>query len=238
MEEELEIKKKKKLEIQKKGYEMREEKIVRAERSKIVKLPRLHITKFEGTHTNWFRFWNQYQAEIDRSELHPVSKFNYLKELLASKVRFLIDAIPFTSEGYLRAIAILKGKFGKPSEVSAAHIQCITSLPIIPNFNTNRMHEFYGKLAIDVQALETMNKLKEINGYVRLTLDKLPGIRADLVRLDDNWQEWDFAKLVDSLRRWTERNPKNILNDDPKYKRENVFHSKEQKQTPRACVFL
>ena len=236
MEEELEIEKKK-LEIQKKGYEMREEKIVREERSKIVKLPRLHITKFEGTHIDWFRFWNQYQAEIDRSELHPVSKFNYLKELLAPKVRLLIDALPFTSEGYLRAIAILKAKFGKPSEVSAAHIQCITSLPIIPNSNTNRIHEFYEKLVISVQALETMNKLKEINGYMRLTLDKLPGIRADLVRLDDNWQEWDFEKLVDSLRRWTERNPKNILNNDPKYKRENVFHSKEQKQTPRACVY-
>ena len=55
-----------------------------------------------------------------------------------------------------------------------------------------------------------MNKLKEINGYVRLTLDKLPDITADLVRLDDNCQEWDFAKLVDSLRRWTDRNPKNI----------------------------
>ena len=43
---------------------------------------------------------------------------------------------------------------------------------------------------------------------VRLTLDRLPGILADLVRLDDNWQEWDFCQLVDSLRRWTERNPK------------------------------
>ena len=31
-----------------------------------------------------------------------------------------------------------------------------------------------------------MKKLKDIKGYVRLTLDKLPGIRADLVRLDDN----------------------------------------------------
>ena len=53
-----------------------------------------------------------------------------------------------------------------------------------------------------------MKKLKDIKGYVRRTLDKLPGIRAVLVRLDDNWQEWDFCQLVDSLRRWTERNPK------------------------------
>ena len=80
-----------------------------------------------------------------------------------------------------------------------------------------------------------MNKLKEINAYMKLTLDKLPSIRADLVRLDDNWQEWDFAKQVDSLRRLAERKPKNILNNDQKHKRESVFQTKEQKQC--VCVY-
>ena len=41
-----------------------------------------------------------------------------------------------------------------------------------------------------------MGRKKDIRGKVRLTLDKLPGIRADLVRLDDNWQEWRFPQLV------------------------------------------
>ena len=169
MEEDLQIEKKK-LEIKKKSYEMREE-IVCEERYKNVKLPKLVIAKFKGTHIDWFRFWNQYESEIDRSELHPVSKINYLKELLAPNKRLLIDTLPFTSEGYSRAIAILKAKFGKLSEVSAAHIQCVLSLPVITNSNRNRVHEFYEKLVISVQALETMNKLKEINGYARLTLD-------------------------------------------------------------------
>ena len=39
-----------------------------------------------------------------------------------------------------------------------------------------------------------MGKLKEINDYVRLTLDKLQGIRADLVRTDD--EDWKFLKLA------------------------------------------
>ena len=39
---------------------------------------------------------------------------------------------------------------------------------------------------ISVQTFDTMNKLKEINGYVRLTLDKLPGIRTDLVPVDED----------------------------------------------------
>ena len=47
---------------------------------------------------------------------------------------------------------------------------------------------------------DTMKKLKEINGYVRLTLNNLPGIGADLVRIDEDWQEWGFPQLVAALR--------------------------------------
>ena len=34
-----------------------------------------------------------------------------------------------------------------------------------------------------------MDKFKEINGYDRLTFDKLQGIGASRVRKDDGWQE-------------------------------------------------
>ena len=68
-------------------------------------------------------------------------------------------------------------------------------------------------------------------------MDKLPSIRADLVRLDDNWQEWDFAKLVDSSSRRTDKNSKNILNNDQKHKGEAVFQTQEQKQNPPLHVF-
>ena len=60
-------------------------------------------------------------------------------------------------------------------------------------------------------------------------MDKLPGIRADLVKADDNWQEWDFAKAVDSLRRWTDRNLKNI-----KWK---VFFKLKSENKPPVYVF-
>ena len=97
-EEELEIQRKK-VEIQKKSCDIRRE-TVREERYKNVKLPNLIITKFEGTHIGWFPFWNQYETEIDRSELHLVSRFNYLKKLLAPKVRLLIDTSPFQKQPF------------------------------------------------------------------------------------------------------------------------------------------
>ena len=70
---------------------------------------------------------------------------------------------------------------------------------IIQNSHPNRIHDFYEKLVVSVQVIDTMNKLIEIDGYVRLTLDKLPGIRADLVRIDD-WQGWTFLQRVDSQK--------------------------------------
>ena len=65
-----------------------------------VKLPKLVITKFEGIHLDWFRFWNQFDTEIDKVEISAISKFSYLKEFLVTKVRPLIDGLPFTHEGY------------------------------------------------------------------------------------------------------------------------------------------
>ena len=150
------------------------------------KLPKLVITKFDGTHFDWFRFWNQFESQIDKCDLPQVSKFSYLKELVIPKVRLLIDSMPFTSEGYTRAKNILLTKYGKPSEVANAHVQNIMSLPQINNANPQKIHDFSEKLLCSVQALDTMGKIKEMNRYVRVTLDKLQGIRADLVRNDDN----------------------------------------------------
>ena len=81
------------------------------------------------------------------------------------------------------------------------------SLPHIRGTNPSKIHEFYGKLASSVQALEALGELKTVSGYARLTLDKLEGIRADLVRTDDGWQDWGFTQLLEQLRKWTERNP-------------------------------
>ena len=87
------------------------------------------------------------------------------------KVRALVDGLPFNTEGYERAKAILKAKFGKPSEVTNAHIQCIMSLPIITQNNVIKIHDFYEKLVTHSQALDTMGK------------------PTDLVRIGDDWQE-------------------------------------------------
>ena len=38
------------------------------------KLPKLVITRFDGTNFDWFRFWNQFESQIDKCDLSRVSK--------------------------------------------------------------------------------------------------------------------------------------------------------------------
>ena len=63
----------------------------------------------------------------------------------------------------------------------------------------------------------------EINGYVRITRDKLPGIRAELVRLDNGWQEWGFEQFLEALIKWTKRNPNLFGASEIILKRDNII---------------
>ena len=115
-----------------------------------------------------------------------MTKYSYLKELVHPKIRTEIDGLPFSSEGYERAKNILSRKYGQTSEVVNAYVENIMSLPTISGTQRARIHDFYEKLLFNVQSLETMGKLREVNGYVRMTIDKLPGIRGDLLRTGDS----------------------------------------------------
>ena len=129
-----------------------------------------------------------------------------MKELLAPKAPVLLDGLSFTTEGYERAKVILKSKFGKLSEIAKARIENVIPLPVINNSNPGRIHSFYEKLLTRVQSLESMGKLQNINGCMRHNLDNLSGLRSELVRSDDDWQDWTYVELVEALKKWTETN--------------------------------
>ena len=85
-----------------------------------------------------------------------------------------------------------------------------------------------------------MGKEKNIKGYLRLTLDKLLGIRADLVRLEyDNWQEWRFLQLVEALRKWCERNPVSLDGNPGRRDKgtDPLPQAKQEGGKHRGCVY-
>ena len=89
------------------------------------RLPKLVITPFNGTHSDWLRFWNEFKAEIDSTQIPMVTKFSSLKELVEKKVHVSIDGLPFNSEGYERAKNILKSRYKKISEIVNVYVQAI-----------------------------------------------------------------------------------------------------------------
>ena len=76
-----------------------------------------------------------------------------------------------------------------------------------------------------------------MNGYLGVTLDKLQGIRVDLVRNDDNWQDWKFQQLVKALEKWTVRNPIPMSDKGNPEKCNGYSKSYQAKQTKSECVY-
>ncbi|XP_074629800.1 uncharacterized protein LOC141887949 [Acropora palmata] len=192
------------------------------------KLPKLSITKYDGTYEQWLPFWNKFCAEIESTNLAPVTKFAYLKELLQPQVRADIDGLPFSTEGYERAKNILQSEYGKTSEIVNAYVNNIMGLPTIMGENPRDVEEFYKRLLYNVQSLETLGKLRDVAGNVRAVLDKLKGIKSDLVRGHERWQEWDFRQLLKAIKRWKDINPVTDASQSEIQRSEPTYSPKEK----------
>ena len=65
-----------------------------------------------------------------------------------------------------------------------------------------KIHDFYERLIAHI--IDTMGEVKEINIYVQFTLDQC-GVRTDLVRADDNWQNQGLNERIEAIGKWTEK---------------------------------
>ena len=82
VEEEMEIEQMK-MDLKKKTYEMIDTIDKCQERAVFVKLLKPTATKFEGTLLDQFRFWNQFEVEIDKVDINSVSSLS----LKSSQIR-------------------------------------------------------------------------------------------------------------------------------------------------------
>ena len=158
--------------------------------SEVAKMPKLVITKFDGTSQDWMLFWGQCETQIDKSSIPDVTKFSYLKELIVTKVRNLIDGLPFTGDGYQRAKDLLARRYGKTIEVVGTYVRNILELPTIKERDVKKIHEFYEVLLFNMESLQILQSLNKLDAAVRFTFDKLGIIKNELAMMDGNWSEW------------------------------------------------
>ena len=74
--------------------------------------------------------------------------------------------------------------------VVTAHVQEIVNLSSVKGTHFLRIQEFYENLSNNYDALVMMGEAGMLRGFVISTLNKLPHVKPDLVRTDDNWENW------------------------------------------------
>jgi hypothetical protein len=159
------------------------------------------------------------KLQIFKNLQKSIAKFSYLRELLGDNVRREFESLPFISEGYNRAKAILEEKYGKEAELVKSYVKEILSLPYISTANSKKIAEFSDKLTYCVQSLQSLKKLDEVKGLTMVTIEKLPGIWGDLVRSDSNWETCNLDQLAEAVRLWIRRNPVDHSRDDDQVKK-------------------
>lgn len=77
----------------------------------------------------------------------------------------------------------------------------IINLNPVKGSNYGKVQEFYEKLSNNFDALQTLEEGDRLHGFVMTTLNKLPQIKPDLVRVEENWEDWSLEKLIDALQK-------------------------------------
>lgn len=59
-------------------------------------------------------------------------------------------------------------------------------------------------------------------------LNKLAVFRANLVRTDIDWHNWNSREFAEQLQQWTERNPINFVKRSPEQPKGERFYQARQ----------
>jgi hypothetical protein len=71
----------------------------------------------------------------------------------------------------------------------------------------------------------------------RSVLEKLKGIKVDLVRGNEGWQDWDLARLIVELKKRRDINPVDESGNTKKQRKSGFYYAKDGDRRKRACVY-
>ena len=194
------------------------------------KLPELKISPFNGTSADWIRFENMFASQVDSKSISDAEKFGYLLELVNPKVRGRLSNLKPGSEGYKTAWERLKIEYGHNKLVIAAHMEEIIKSQTVRGRNYDKVCEFYESLCKNYDTLQTLGEEAMLKGLVVSTLNKLPQVKPDLVRIDDDWEDWNMKQLLSALQGWLKRNKTEEVptkeHENPRKKERNWYTQK------------
>ncbi|XP_060570545.1 uncharacterized protein LOC132728870 [Ruditapes philippinarum] len=165
------------------------------------KLPKLTIPNFDGDLTNWQTFWDSYESSIHlNSTLSDVQKFNYLRSLVQGIAARCIDGFPLTNANYLKAVSLLRERFGQPQKIIHRYMQSLLELPR-PSNNVVSLQCFYDKMETFIRGLESLWQSQESYGslLIPIILEKLPGIMKQNMAREHRSVNWELQELRSAI---------------------------------------
>ena len=162
------------------------------------KLPKLELPRFSGCVTEWYSFWDKFNAVVHDSSLPEVTKFTYLQCVLRGEALDAIKGLATTAESYQVARDILVKRFGRKERIIFGHIQKLLTTPSAKHSTLWNLHD---DLLASVRSLEQLGVGGDAYGVVLtpLLLHRLPNdIRLEWARVGEG-KEGDLSFLLDFL---------------------------------------
>ena len=95
-----------------------------ANSAQFYRLPKVSLQSFNGDILQWQSFWDSYESRIhSNANLTDVQKFTYLKSQLEGNAARVVEGFAMTNANYVRAIDLLKERFGKQQKITHAAMQ-------------------------------------------------------------------------------------------------------------------
>ena len=128
-------------------------------------------------------------------------KLVYLLQSLRAGWQELIGNIPKNEEGWDRALQLLKNEYGQDRSVFVALTEEIIGSLVVKGVRSYNIKQFYGTFCVNDETLKALKGYRKAESHVLPTLAELPGIKADLIRNDDDWENRSFDNLLREMQK-------------------------------------
>ena len=158
------------------------------------------------------KFWDQFVAADDSTDLHDVSKFSYLRASLEGEPKAAIQGLSLTSAHYASACKILKDRFGR----IFTHIQKLLNLSVPSECSVSALWKLDDDLQAHTRNLATLGIDGDKYGFILtpLILSRVPQELRLEWSSDGKGHESDIKFLLSFLEKEIQRRERSQMFQD------------------------
>ncbi|XP_064653297.1 uncharacterized protein LOC135503579 [Lineus longissimus] len=157
-------------------------------------LPKTSMMTFSGDPRQFWMFMRRFNSCIGDTTVDDSAKLNCLFELCKGKAAAVIQpcAIMDPRKGYIRALELLKERFGNEYQISEACVKHVTEGPVIKGTDSTALQDLADEVSSCSETLQAMNCIGEIDTRSRVVqiVERLP------LFLKSRWRKLAVDKVV------------------------------------------